>query len=146
MRPLLLLSLAALLAAADVDIYRGIDGSGTYDENGLLQTWPDGGPKRLWSAATGHGWAGPAVIGHRVFIAGGQTCHLYVHALEDGRLLDQAILGSAVWKRWTGTRTVPAVGNGIAVAGMPEPGKASAAAKAIRDGAGPRPRPVPATC
>ncbi len=114
-----LLCFASALVASDVTTYRGIDGSGTYDESGLLRTWPEGGPKKLWSAPTAHGWANAAVVGDKVYVIGGQNALLNTFALEDGRLLDQIMMGSAVWKRWAGSRTVPIISNGMAVGGLP---------------------------
>lgn len=34
----------------------------------LAATWPKGGPKQLWAAKLGSGYAGPAVVGNRVIV------------------------------------------------------------------------------
>lgn len=117
--PFLLFSITSALVASDVTTYRGIDGSGTFDESGLLRSWPKDGPKKLWSAPTAHGWANVSVVGDKVYIIGGQNAQLHIFALEDGRLLDKIMMGPAIWKRWTGSRTVPIIANGMAVGGMP---------------------------
>ncbi|MEM6674561.1 MAG: PQQ-binding-like beta-propeller repeat protein [Planctomycetota bacterium] len=41
--------------------YRGPHGDGTYDEQPLLTSWPDGGPPRLWRAAVGPSYSSMVV-------------------------------------------------------------------------------------
>ena len=66
------LSLTGLVAAgADGPQYRGPNRDGVSTETGLLQTWPAGGPPLLWTyTAAGVGYAGPAVVGDRFYLAG----------------------------------------------------------------------------
>src|SRR5690242_2452069 len=62
----LLLALAVPVIAADWPQYRGPDRDGVSKDTGLLQQWPQGGPRLLWTYAdTGVGYAGPAVVGDR---------------------------------------------------------------------------------
>lgn len=64
-------SLAAHLWCSDWPQYRGAERNGTAQETGLLPDWPASGPKLLWTCTTlGVGYAGPAIIGDRMYISG----------------------------------------------------------------------------
>ncbi len=41
---------------------------GVWRETGILEKFPPGGPKVLWRAPIGMGYAGPAVVGNRVYV------------------------------------------------------------------------------
>ena len=81
---------AALLAlsvpvafGADWPQYRGPNRDGASADTGLLQQWPPGGPKLLWTYAnTGIGYAGPAVVGNRLYTAGGRGDAEFLFALD----------------------------------------------------------------
>jgi outer membrane protein assembly factor BamB len=68
------LSAALLLVAAapgladDWPQWMGPNRDDHWKETGILQKFPTGGPKKLWSAPVGGGYAGPAVAGDRVFV------------------------------------------------------------------------------
>jgi outer membrane protein assembly factor BamB len=69
MRHLLpLLLLPALAPAADWPQWMGPDRDGVWKEAGIVEKFPKGGPKQLWTAKVGEGYAGPAVVGNRVFV------------------------------------------------------------------------------
>jgi outer membrane protein assembly factor BamB len=121
MKPILSATLVLVFATAhaeNMDRYRGVNNSGYYAATGLLRSWPDGGPPLLWKATPGAGWANVAVVDGKVYFVGGKTATLFVHDL-DGILLNKATAGSAIWKKWDGSRTTPMVHDGIAVVGMP---------------------------
>ncbi|HJT77783.1 MAG TPA: PQQ-binding-like beta-propeller repeat protein [Gemmataceae bacterium] len=68
---------ACLLAAAlpaqaeDWPQWQGPNRDNVSKEKGLLQSWPKGGPKLLWTYdEAGNGYAGPAVVGDRLYILG----------------------------------------------------------------------------
>ncbi|MDA1093877.1 MAG: PQQ-like beta-propeller repeat protein [Acidobacteria bacterium] len=42
--------------------------NGAYSGVSLSETWPEGGPTRLWERPVGAGFAGPAVVGDRVIL------------------------------------------------------------------------------
>jgi outer membrane protein assembly factor BamB len=54
--------------AADWPGYLGPRRDGTSTEKGLLRTWPKEGPKVLWTAPLGAGFAGPAVSRGKVYL------------------------------------------------------------------------------
>lgn len=83
------------------------------EEIALLDSWPEGGPEKLWSIDLGEGYAGPAVLNGRVYILDYDEAEgadsLRCFSLDDG---------SEIWRRWYKvkvkrnhgmSRTVPAV-------------------------------------
>jgi len=66
-------------------------------ETGLLQAWPEDGPKLLWSNADiGHGYSTVAIVGDRIFTAGMIKKQTYVTALDmDGKKLWQSLNGQS---------------------------------------------------
>ena len=58
----LLSIITQLLQAGDWPNWRGTNRDDVSDEKGLLETWPTGGPKKLWMARDGGlGYAGFSV-------------------------------------------------------------------------------------
>jgi len=77
------LGLALPLSAADWPQFRGPARDGHSGDTGLLKTWPKGGPKLLWTYTDGGvGYAGPAVIGDRLYTCGGKGEEEFVNALD----------------------------------------------------------------
>ena len=117
--PFALTLAAALLAqfavAADSPRFRGPDGDGTFDETGLLSSWPEGGPEMLWSIdGLGQSYSTVAVVGDRLYTTGMTDKKGMAYAIStDGKL---------VWKReygpefdgrgYPGTRNTPTVHDG----------------------------------
>ena len=69
---LLLIAVFGLIVSADAadwPQWRGPDRDGVSKEKGLLQEWPEGGPKLLWHVKDlGDGYSSPAVAGDRIFL------------------------------------------------------------------------------
>lgn len=84
LRTMLLMLLALPFAtAADWPQYRGPKRDGASADTGLLQTWPKEGPRLLWTfAECGVGYAGPAIVGDRLFLAGGRGPDEFLFALD----------------------------------------------------------------
>jgi outer membrane protein assembly factor BamB len=55
--------------ADDWPQWKGQNRDGVWHETGIVKTFPAGGPKVLWRAAVAGGYAGPAVMAGRVFVA-----------------------------------------------------------------------------
>jgi outer membrane protein assembly factor BamB len=72
MRPLatliLLLTLAPAAVADDWPQWMGPRRDAVWAETGIIDRFPAEGPKTLWRAAVGGGYAGPAVAGGRVYL------------------------------------------------------------------------------
>src|SRR5262245_48595061 len=67
--PLLTLGLAAPAARADDwPQWLGPQRDGVWREQGILEKFPEGGPKVRWRAPVGGGYAGPAVAGGKVYL------------------------------------------------------------------------------
>ena len=56
------------LNADDWNQWMGPKRDGTWNEKGIVTSFPEGGPKVLWRAEIAGGYAGPAVAGKRVFV------------------------------------------------------------------------------
>lgn len=70
--------------------FRGPLRDGRSAETGLLKSWPDGGPKLLWtSKEAGIGFSGPAVVGNRLFTMGMDENEEFVLCMnvQDGKRL-----------------------------------------------------------
>ena len=63
--------------------WRGPRRDGISAERGLLQEWPESGPKLLWSVSgLGKGFGSPIVVGDTIYIAGDVGKELVVFALD----------------------------------------------------------------
>ncbi len=107
----------AVSAAAGDDWpqWRGPERTGISKETGLLKTWPQDGPKRLWAVRTpGKGFAAPAVVGETLYITGneGPTKQprgaLYAIG-TDGRLKWKLPYGREWGKSYQMARTSPTI-------------------------------------
>lgn len=65
---LALLLLSPLLAAADWPQWLGPNRDGKWSEDGILEKFPEGGPKVLWRKPIDAGYTGPAVAGGKIFV------------------------------------------------------------------------------
>ena len=85
------------LAAADWPQFRGPERNGISKETGLLKTWPKEGPPLLWSYKNaGLGFAGPAIVGDRLYTMGAfkdQESVICLSVKENGRMLWATPLG-----------------------------------------------------
>lgn len=61
-------SLLSAVKADDWPQWMGPTRDGVFAEKGLAEKFPEGGPKALWRVPIGGGYAGPAVVGDRVFV------------------------------------------------------------------------------
>ena len=68
---MLLLVMAGSVLAGENDWsqWRGKDGRGISSETGLLQAWPEGGPKKLWETPEiGKGFSSPIIVNDGIFV------------------------------------------------------------------------------
>lgn len=107
------LILTAAVRAADWPQFRGSQRDGTSPETGLMQQWPDGGPKELWSyEKLGAGFSSIAVADGMVYVCGmidGQG-HLFAFDLQ-GNVKYDVVYGPEWTKagNYPGTRTTPTI-------------------------------------
>jgi outer membrane protein assembly factor BamB len=103
---------ASSVVAADWPWMYGPRRNQTSDQKGLLRTWPQGGPKVLWTVPMGAGFGGPAVSGGNVYVLDrdetvGDT--LRVFDLASGKELWTFAYDAAGSFMFAGSRTTPTV-------------------------------------
>jgi outer membrane protein assembly factor BamB len=102
-------STAALIASPEPGWpqFRGPRRDGICDESGLLQSWPEAGPRVLWSAkGLGRGFSSPIIADGRLFITGDFDAELHVLAFDlTGKLLWRAKNGDAWLNQYRGARS-----------------------------------------
>jgi len=94
--------------------WRGKFRDGISDEKGLLQSWPEGGPKLLWKVdGLGKGWSSPIVAGGTVYVTGdvGESCVIFAFDVS-GKLKWRAANGPAWQRDWPGARAACALSEG----------------------------------
>lgn len=86
-------------AAPDWPQWRGPRRDGVSTETGLLATWPEAGPPRLWKAeGIAKGYSSPIVVGETIYITGDAGDDLLITAITlDGKRRWQVKNGKA-WK------------------------------------------------
>ena len=96
--------------------WRGPDRTGIYHESGLLQEWPAGGPRMLWTyEQLGEGFTSPVMSDGEIYITGmeEETGYLYVLSM-DGSLERKFPYGGEYYRSYPGSRSTPAVVDGLA--------------------------------
>ena len=80
--------------------WRGPRRDGISSERGLLQEWPEDGPKLLWSInGLGKGFASPCIVGDRIYIAGDHGDELVVFALDLAGQVQWRTANGKSWKK-----------------------------------------------
>ena len=98
-------SRAIASTAPDWPQWRGPRRDGISSERGLLQEWPEGGPKLLWTAAgLGRGFGSPIIVADRIYIGGDVGEDLVVFALD--------LAGREKWRTPNGKRWQKSVPGG----------------------------------
>lgn len=102
---------ALMTSATEWPQFRGPERDGTSAETGLLKTWPEGGPKLLWSAnGLGDGWSSVAVAGGTIYTTGMFDEDGYVTALDlDGQPKWKTKYGPEWTRNFKGARSTPTV-------------------------------------
>ena len=111
MAVLVALSVTSAVAADWPSIY-GPGRNGTSDQKALLRTWPEAGPRVLWTAPVGAGFGGPAVSDGKVYLLDrndevGDT--LRVFDLASGKELWSFAYDAPGSFMFAGSRTTPTV-------------------------------------
>lgn len=92
--------------------WRGPNRTGISAETGLLQSWPQGGPRRLFAATgMGGGFSSVAVTGGRIYTMGDRRDGQYVLAFQeaDGAPLWATRVGTPHVDQYGGPRATPTV-------------------------------------
>ncbi|MDB4566870.1 hypothetical protein N9Z78_02595, partial [Akkermansiaceae bacterium] len=65
---LLIIALVSSAVAEDWPQWFGPQRDGVWREDGIIDKFPEGGPKIVWRTPVNRGYAGPSVAGNRVFV------------------------------------------------------------------------------
>ena len=105
---LLLISAVAAPAAEETTgwpQFRGPERSGVSSETGLLEGWPEAGPRELWRIALGSGYSGIVAQGDRVYT-------LFSAGEEEVIASFRPSNGSELWRTALGKNLETSMGNG----------------------------------
>lgn len=103
----------SLALAGDWPAWRGPDRTDVSEETGLLQSWPEGGPSKVWvSDAAGLGYSGMAVVGDTIYTMGAVEREEFLIAINvaDGSRKWATPIGPRLKNGWgDGPRGTPTV-------------------------------------
>jgi len=112
------LGAAGVVGAAEWPQFLGPSRDATSPEKGLMRSWPEGGPKVLWTVRTGPGYGGAAVRDGQVYMMDrerGRTDILRVFDLATGKELWKFGYPAPGRISHPGSRSTPAVGERLVV-------------------------------
>jgi outer membrane protein assembly factor BamB len=106
---LLLLMCGSAVVYSQIMEWRGPDRSGSYNETGLMKTWPDAGPDLLWETPDmGDGYSSPTVTEDAIYVTGRRDSSDVLSALTpDGKMKWETVYGKAWMTNHTGSRCTP---------------------------------------
>jgi outer membrane protein assembly factor BamB len=110
----LLAVLATSLGQSDWPQWLGADRENRSKDTGLLQSWPEGGPKRAWRTdGLGESFGAVSVVGGRIYLLGDlDECYLFALDEKEGKVLWKSKVGPGHIhsnKGWQGPRTTPTI-------------------------------------
>lgn len=94
---------AAEPSITDWPQFRGMNRDGVSAETGLLDEWPEGGPKEVWRIAVGEGFSGIAVVGDRLYTMFAEKAEEAGEPSEFAAAFD-AGTGKELWRAPVGKR------------------------------------------
>jgi len=106
---------AAPTAAAEWAQFHGPNRDNKSADKGLLKTWPEGGPPRIWKASgIGEGYSTVAIAGKRIHTTGSIDGNCVITVLDmDGKKVWTRNNGKAWRKSYPGTRSTPTITDGM---------------------------------
>jgi len=113
--PLLLVLVVTSVSAADWPQFHGPNRDNKSPDTGLLKTWPEGGPTRIWEATgIGEGYSTVAIVDDRIYTAGEIDENRVITALNmDGNKVWTRNNGKAWDGSYPGTRSTPTIVDGL---------------------------------
>ncbi len=102
-------------SAADWPRFYGPNRDNKSGDTGLLQSWPERGPLRLWEASgIGEGYSTVAISGGRIYTTGAIDNDCVITALDmAGKKIWSRKNGKAWDKSYPGTRSTPVIAHGL---------------------------------
>jgi outer membrane protein assembly factor BamB len=112
---LILAITAAHVSAAEWPQFHGPNRDNKSSDKGLLKTWPEGGPSRIWEAAgIGEGYSTVSIVGKRIYTTGAINGDCVITALDmDGKKVWTRKNGKVWRKSYPGTRSTPTITDGL---------------------------------
>ncbi len=113
--PLILAITTASVSTADWPRFHGSNGDNMSPDKGLLKTWPEGGPSRIWEASgIGEGYSSVAIAGDTIYTTGAIEGDSVITALDmEGKIVWQQQNGKAWDESYPGTRSTPTIDGGL---------------------------------
>ncbi len=113
--PLILAVAASAASAADWPQFHGPNRDNKSTDTGLLKTWPEGGPSRVWeTAGIGEGYSTVAIVGERIYTTGAIDGDCVITALDmEGNKVWTRKNGKAWDRSYPGTRSTPTITDGL---------------------------------
>ena len=111
----LLTALTLSTFAGDWAQWRGPNRDGVSSEKGLIDEWPEDGPKLLWKATgVGVGFSSVSVVGERIYTMGDgkDASHVYCLSTETGKIIWTSKRVGKTGGNYKGTRCTPTVDEG----------------------------------
>ena len=101
--------------AGDWPQFHGPNRDNKSTDKGLLKTWPEGGPPRIWeTAGIGEGYSTVAIAGDKIYTAGAIDDHCVITALDfDGKKVWTRTNGEAWRRSYPGTRSTPTISGSL---------------------------------
>ena len=101
------------IAVADVTQFRGENGAGLFEGEGLMTSWPEGGPPLAWKAdGLGVGYASPVQSEGKIYVPGmtpDEMGHVFILS-SDGVPLGRITYGKETQDgQAPGSRSTPAI-------------------------------------
>ena len=113
--PLILAIAARSASAVDWPQFHGPNRDNKSTDTGLLKTWPEGGPSRIWeTAGIGEGYSTVAIAGQRIYTTGAIDENCVITALDvEGNKVWTRKNGKAWDRSYPGTRSTPTITDGL---------------------------------
>jgi len=85
--------------------WRGVNRDGLSAETGLLDEWPEGGPREIWRIEVGDGYSGVAVVNGKLYTMWDENGTQFLFCLD-------ALTGKELWRHALGVAFTNHYGNG----------------------------------
>ena len=114
---MILMAMTAISVSAQrVVEWRGVDRTGTYNDSGLLKTWPEEGPTLLWSVdGIGEGYSQLGILDDKIYVTGmkGANHMGFVSVIDmNGKLLQQKPYSQEWVGNYSGARAAVTLNDG----------------------------------
>ena len=108
---LLIIGIAGLSFAEEWPHWLGPNRNGISSETGLAASWPESGPKKLWTHTVGIGYSSPVAIDGKVYFFGQENLKdiLFAFEADSGKVAWQQAYDRGEDPQYPGTRATPTI-------------------------------------